>query len=400
MAGRAGRPQFCKSATVVIMTQMKDKMKYEQLMVGSNPVESSLHLHLHEHLNAEIILGTISSVEQALDWIRSTYLFMRMKRNPTHYGLNSIITLENLEANIQHACQNALQSMANVGMIIMSENGSIGGTSLGRVMSRYYLSYSTMKLLTSNMDAPSMEQLLIMICESRDLADTVLRITEKETLNKLNKNREKKTVRFPFPGKIKTKEMKVNILLQASLGCMSVTDVGLNMETPRLVRLAARIATCLVEVVLRDPAKSRDFVLVKNTLLLSQSLNCGLWEDSEFVSKQMLKVGVVLSNAIANAGFKDLSSLSEANPRMLELATKKAPPFGNNLRDWALAQSRYNLQVTVGYISLTSVNVKVTVTLGNRDLVRNNSQEPNHHKWVMVIGCGNTVISFCRGSDS
>ena len=106
-------------------------------------------------------------------------------------------------------------------------------------------------------------------------------------MNKLNKNREKKTVRFPFPGKIKTKEMKVNILLQASLGCMSVTDVGLNMETPRLLRLAARIATCLVEVVLRDPAKSRDFVLVKNTLLLSQSLNCGLWEDSEFVSKQM-----------------------------------------------------------------------------------------------------------------
>ena len=114
----------------------------------------------------------------------------------------------------------------------------------------------------------------------------------------------------------------------------------------------------------------------------------------------MLKVGVVLSNAIASAGFKDLSSLSEANPRMLELATKKPPPFGNNLRDWALAQPRYNLQVTVGSISLTSVNVKVTVTLGNRDLVRNNSQEPNHHKWVMVIGCGNTVISFCRGSDS
>ena len=98
---------------------------------------------------------------------------------------------------------------------------------------------------------------------------------------------------------------------------MSVTDVGLNMETPRLLQLAARIATCLVEVVLRDPVKSQDFVLVKNTLLLSQSLNCGLWEDSEYVSKQMLKVGVVLSNAIASAGFKDLSSLSEANPRML-----------------------------------------------------------------------------------
>ena len=125
MAGRAGRPQFCKSATVVIMTQMKDKLRYEQLMVGSNPVESSLHLHLHEHLNAEIILGTISGTEQALDWIRSTYMFMRMKHNPDYYGLTSIDSIERLEVNMHHACQDALQSMSNIGMIIMSENGSI-----------------------------------------------------------------------------------------------------------------------------------------------------------------------------------------------------------------------------------------------------------------------------------
>ena len=267
------------------MTQVKDKMKFEQLMVGSNPVESSLHLHLHEHLNAEIILGTISSTEQALDWIRSTYLFMRMKRSPTHYGLASNVTIESLEANVHDTCQDALQSMSDIGMIILSENGSIGGTSLGRLMSRYYLSYSTMKLLTSVTESPSLEQLLMMVCESKDLSDVVLRNTEKETLNNLNKNREKKTVRFPFQGKIKTMEMKVNILLQASLGCMSITDVGLNLEIPRLLRLAARIATCLVEVVLSDQVKSQDFILVKNTLLLSKSLNCGLWDNSEFVSK-------------------------------------------------------------------------------------------------------------------
>ena len=42
MAGRAGRPQFCSSATVVIMTEAKNKQKYEELMVGSSKVKLSL----------------------------------------------------------------------------------------------------------------------------------------------------------------------------------------------------------------------------------------------------------------------------------------------------------------------------------------------------------------------
>lgn len=46
----------------------------------------SLHSHLVEHLNAEIVLQTISDVNMALDWIRSTFLYIRALKNPSHYG--------------------------------------------------------------------------------------------------------------------------------------------------------------------------------------------------------------------------------------------------------------------------------------------------------------------------
>lgn len=49
----------------------------------------SLHRHLVEHLNAEIALQTISNVNMALDWIRSTFLYIRALKNPTHYGQSS-----------------------------------------------------------------------------------------------------------------------------------------------------------------------------------------------------------------------------------------------------------------------------------------------------------------------
>lgn len=49
----------------------------------------SLHSHLVEHLNAEIVLQTVSDVKMALDWIRSTLLYIRALKNPTHYGQSS-----------------------------------------------------------------------------------------------------------------------------------------------------------------------------------------------------------------------------------------------------------------------------------------------------------------------
>lgn len=47
----------------------------------------SLHRHLIEHLNAEIVLHTITDVNIALEWIRSTLLYIRALKNPSHYGL-------------------------------------------------------------------------------------------------------------------------------------------------------------------------------------------------------------------------------------------------------------------------------------------------------------------------
>ena len=46
----------------------------------------SLHEHLIEHLNAEIVLNTINDVSVALEWIKSTFLYIRVMKNPKHYG--------------------------------------------------------------------------------------------------------------------------------------------------------------------------------------------------------------------------------------------------------------------------------------------------------------------------
>lgn len=43
---------------------------------------------LPDSLNAEVVLGTISNVNEAMDWLGYTYLYVRMLREPTLYGIS------------------------------------------------------------------------------------------------------------------------------------------------------------------------------------------------------------------------------------------------------------------------------------------------------------------------
>jgi replicative superfamily II helicase len=56
------------------------------LMHALQAVESCLMASLPEHLNAEVVLGTITDVTEAIAWIKSTFLFVRARANPLLYG--------------------------------------------------------------------------------------------------------------------------------------------------------------------------------------------------------------------------------------------------------------------------------------------------------------------------
>jgi ATP-dependent DNA helicase HFM1/MER3 len=50
MLGRAGRPQFDRSAIAVIMTRQEKVEHYENMFAGEEILESTLHLNLVDHL--------------------------------------------------------------------------------------------------------------------------------------------------------------------------------------------------------------------------------------------------------------------------------------------------------------------------------------------------------------
>ncbi|VAI41593.1 unnamed protein product [Triticum turgidum subsp. durum] len=109
MLGRAGRPQYDTHGEGIILTGHSELQYYLSLMNQQLPIESQFVSKLADQLNAEIVLGTIQNAREACSWLGYTYLYIRMLRNPTLYGLPADImetdkTLDERRADLVSTC--------------------------------------------------------------------------------------------------------------------------------------------------------------------------------------------------------------------------------------------------------------------------------------------------------
>ena len=121
MLGRAGRPQFGDHGVGVIITKPSKVEKYERLAHGQELLESHLHKNLIEHLNAEVALGTIRSVEDAKRWLTSTFLYVRLQRNRRHYKIDGIPSDADVGDILEHLCISNIDTLRGSGIVEMNQ---------------------------------------------------------------------------------------------------------------------------------------------------------------------------------------------------------------------------------------------------------------------------------------
>ncbi|EHH14942.1 hypothetical protein EGK_00958, partial [Macaca mulatta] len=149
-------------------------------------------------------------------------------------------------------------------------------TEAGRLMAWYYITFETVKKFYTISGKETLSDLVTLIASCKEFLDIQLRINEKKTLNTLNKDPHRITIRFPMEGRIKTREMKVNCLIQAQLGCIPIQDFALTQDTAKIFRHGSRITRC-----------------------------------------------ITLSNAIVNAGLTSFKKIKETDARELEVYLHK-----------------------------------------------------------------------------
>ncbi|OPJ77339.1 putative ATP-dependent DNA helicase HFM1 isoform C [Patagioenas fasciata monilis] len=392
MIGRAGRPQFDTTATAVIMTRWSTREKYIQMLNGADIIESSLHRHLVEHLNAEIVLHTVTDVTVALEWIRSTFLYIRALKNPTHYGFSSGLDKIGIEAKLQELCLKNLNDLSSFDLIRMDEANNFKPTETGRLMAWYYIAFDTVKQFSTIKGTETLKELITMISNCTEFLDVKLRINEKKTLNTLNKDKDKITIRFPMEGKIKTREMKINCLIQAQLGCIPIQDFTLTQDTGRIFRNGLRVTRWLSDFL---ASCKNNFSALLNSLILAKCFRCKLWENSLHVSKQLEKIGVSLSNAMVNAGLTTFQKIEDTNPRELELILNRHPPFGNQIKESVLHLPKYELDIEqLPKYSDTLAEILVTIKLTNYEQLQTKRTATDFHYVTLLIGNADNQVIF------
>ncbi|XP_073427861.1 probable ATP-dependent DNA helicase HFM1 [Dendrobates tinctorius] len=392
MIGRAGRPQFDTTAIAVIMTRVSTKAKYVQMLDGADTIESSLHRHLVEHLNAEITLHTITDVNIALEWIRSTFLYIRALKNPSHYGFPQGLDKVGIEAKLQELCLKNLNDLSSVGLIRMDEEINFKPTENGKLMTSYYIAFDTAKLFNTIQGKETLADLVLLISTCKEFSDVQLRTSEKKILNSLNKDKNRVTIRFPMEGKIKSKEMKVNCLIQAQLGCLPVQDFSLMQDMAKIFRHGTRVAKYLSEFLALQENK---FIAFLNASILTKCFRCKLWENSLHVSKQLDKIGITLANAMVSASLTTFKKIEDFNARELELIVNRHPPFGNQIKEAIMYLPKYELDIEqVGRYSPTMGEILVTVKLTNFEQLQKKRTASASHHVSLIIGDSDNHIVF------
>jgi len=394
MIGRAGRPQFDNTGVAVIMTEDKNVQCYENLLNGHIPLESNLRHNIIDHLNAEIVTGTVENVKDATIWIKSTFLAERITRNPKHYGMNT----KKVKDILENIVRKDLQRLIKTELATTEKSGSIRSTQLGRLMSKFYLRYETVESISSIGSRIEVPTLLRLVAQAEEYKQNLrIRMGEKGWLNGCNKGSKKKStserykrIRYPMKGKVKAIEDKIYILTQIALSGEKIENWDLKMDVESIFKVGSRILNCVSEFLL---SKSKSFESAKSSLLLRKSFRMKMWFDEKRRQLQQLtNIGPKLCTLLADSNISTLRDLESAGVLRIEDAVNRKPPFGtqlkaklkylplfgvksyllptNNSIEWNLhievLQERPNLQSNIHYVHLLVGNQNNIILLHRR----------------------------------
>ncbi|KAF7053916.1 hypothetical protein CFC21_061721 [Triticum aestivum] len=379
MCGRAGRPPFDDTGTVVIMTRRETVHLYENLLSGCEMVESQLLPCAVEHLNAEIVQLTVSDITLAIEWLKCSYLYIRIKKNPEHYGIKRGIPRDLLEKQMRDICVEKIHELGEYGLIWTDGDGfSLKPLEPGRLMTKFYLKFDTMKLIVKASACCSLEDLLHIICRSAEISWIQLRRNEKKTLNDINSDKEGR-LRFHVVSengkkkkRIQTREDKIFVLVNDCLtGDPLMHDLSLNQETNSICSNGCRIAKCMKEYFIYK----RSYRSAINSMLLAKCLDQKLWESSVFLLKQLPGIGIVTAKALKTAGVDSFESLATADARKLESATGRNYPFGNQIKE-SLSSLPPKIDIQIEDAGNKQGKSTITVTLSRQSqAVRSKARE-------------------------
>ena len=142
MLGRAGRPGYDDVGYGWVVCDRSEADKYRQLLREGKEIESHLAGRgddddaagdLAAHLNAEIALGTVGGLADVMDWLETTFYYVRAQSRPETYGF----------PDLRERVRGTVDRLVDRGFVETDDRLGLEPTALGRLASDYYLRLDT-----------------------------------------------------------------------------------------------------------------------------------------------------------------------------------------------------------------------------------------------------------------
>jgi antiviral helicase SLH1 len=275
--GRAGRPQFQEFGNGYICTTLDKLAHYLSAVTQQVPIESRLVERIVDNLNAEIALGTVTTVAEAVQWLGYSYLFVRWKKNPLHYGIGWDEYADDpaLAGKRRDLIIRAAQRLQKTQMIIFDERTErLAPKDIGRIASNFYILNTSIEIFNNIMKPTATEaDVLDMISLSAEFDNIQIRDSDAIELDRLRercpcqipKAKKKSNVKVKESGPaepggkkggggqentVVTSHGKVNILLQSFISRANIEDFALVSDSGYVAQNAGRICRALFQIAL------------------------------------------------------------------------------------------------------------------------------------------------------
>ncbi|KAJ6672242.1 DEXH-BOX ATP-DEPENDENT RNA HELICASE DEXH12-LIKE [Salix viminalis] len=362
MLGRAGRPQYDSYGEGIIITGHSELQYYLSLMNQQLPIESQFVSKLADQLNAEIVLGSVQNAREACHWLGYTYLYVRMLRNPTLYGLapdvlTKDITLE--ERRVDLFAQTTAVEIHSAATILDKNNlvkydkksGYFQATDLGRIASYYYITHGTISTYNEHLK-PTMGdiELCHLFSLSEEFKYVTVRQDEKMELTKLMD-----CVPIPIKESLEEPSAKINVLLQAYISQLKLEGLSLTSDMVFITQSSGRLMRALFEIVLKRGWAR----LAEKALNLCKMINKRIWS----VQTPLRQFHGILNKILMMLEKKDLSWERYYDLKPQEIGELiRFPKMGKTLHKLIHQLPKLNLAAHVQPITRTVLRVELTIT--------------------------------------
>jgi replicative superfamily II helicase len=264
MMGRAGRPQFDNTGISRVFVQDSKKNFFKKFLHEPFPVESSLHKFLDDHINAEIVGGTIKTKQDALDYLTWTYFYRRLQQNPTFYGLDDM-TQKGVDKFLSNTISDVASRLEKSGCVEIVDDFELVPLISARIASYYYLHHNTVRHFNDSLQKDSAFD---------DVLDILSNVPEYEELparcneDLLNQEIEK-CVPYDVKGMrdFKTPFVKAYVLVQAHISRLELPISDYITDQITVLDSAIRFSQAMIDV-------SADHGYLTTSLTIMNMLQC------------------------------------------------------------------------------------------------------------------------------